>query len=118
MKFAIPVSGKKISPNFWHSRQFAFFNVDDEKKITHKEIVSSPEHQPGLFPVWLLEQSVTLIISGRVGLRAQNILQQRGIGLVVGAIENDPEQAVLSHLIGNLTTGEGSCDHGHGKCTY
>jgi ATP-binding protein involved in chromosome partitioning len=113
MKYAIPGSGGAMSPHFGHCEQFAFFDVDEQKKeITHKELIASPEHQPGLLPVWLAQKGAGVVIAGGMGPRAVDLLEQHGISVVLGAVESDPEQAVLSHLSGVLTIGDNVCDHG------
>jgi ATP-binding protein involved in chromosome partitioning len=112
MKYAVPVTGGTMSPHFGHCEQFALFDVEEQKKeITNKELVASPEHQPGLLPRWLAEQGVSVIIASGMGPRAQDIFQQNGIGVVLGALETDPEKAVLSHIKGVLATGDNICDH-------
>ncbi len=42
---------------------------------------------------------------------AQSLFQQHRIGIIVGAIESDPEKAVLNFLSGQLTTESNICDH-------
>ena len=112
MKYAIPVTGGMMSPHFGHCEQFALFDVDEQnKEITGKELVASPGHQPGLLPEWLAEQGVEMVIAGGMGSRAQVLFQQNGIGVVLGALESDPEKAVLGYLEGRLTTGDNICDH-------
>jgi len=112
MKYAIPVSGGVTSPHFGHCEQFALFDVDEEtKEITNKEFIPSPEHEPGLLPRWLAEKGVSVVIAGGMGPRAQDIFQQNGITVVLGAMESDPEKAVLSHITGTLATGDNICDH-------
>jgi ATP-binding protein involved in chromosome partitioning len=122
MKYAVPVTGGMMSPHFGHCEQFAFFDVDDQKQITRREFINSPEHQPGLLPVWLAERGASVVIAGGMGPHAIDLLQQRGVGVVLGAMETDPEKAVLSHLNGNLTTTDNICDHdnehGHGECAH
>jgi predicted Fe-Mo cluster-binding NifX family protein len=113
MKYAVPVVDGTMSPHFGHCEQFAFFDVDEQKKeITRREFIASPEHQPGLLPVWLAQQGAGVVIAGGMGPRAIDLLHQQGINVVLGAIENDPEQAVISYLRGSLTTGDNVCDHG------
>jgi predicted Fe-Mo cluster-binding NifX family protein len=113
MKYAVPVSGGTMSPHFGHCEQFALFDVDEQKKeIINRESIMSPEHQPGLLPAWLAERGISVVIAGGMGPRAVELLRQHGIGVVIGAIENDPEQAVLNHLNGSLATGDNICDHG------
>ncbi|MCK4862748.1 MAG: NifB/NifX family molybdenum-iron cluster-binding protein [Dehalococcoidales bacterium] len=112
MRYAVPVSGGQLSPHFGHCEHFAFYDVEEQsRKITSKETIPSPEHQPGLLPAWLAEQGATIIIAGGMGPRAVDLLQQNGIQVVLGSMEGDPEQAVLSHLSGNLNTGDNVCDH-------
>ena len=119
MKYAVPVTGGIMSPHFGHCEQFAFFDVDEQtREITHKEFITSPEHQPGLLPVWLAERGASVVIAGGMGPRAIDLLEQCNIGVVLGATESDPEKAVLSHLSGDLATADNICDHGHGECAH
>ena len=112
MKYAVPVSGGMVSPHFGHCEQFALFDVNEEKKeVTRKELVPSPEHQPGLLPQWLAEEGVSVVLAGGMGPRAQDIFRQNRIEVVMGVLEGDPEKAVLDYLNGMLTTGENICDH-------
>ena len=112
MKYAVPVSGGVVSPHFGHCEQFALFDVDEEKKeITRKELVPSPEHQPGLLPQWLAEEGVSVVLAGGMGPRAQDIFRQNRIEVVMGVLEGDPEKAVLNYLNGILATGDNICDH-------
>ncbi len=112
MRYAVPVSGGTVSPHFGHCEQFALFDVDEEtNNILKKELVTSPEHQPGLLPEWLAEHGVSFVIAGGMGSRAQSLFQQNRIGVILGVLESDPEKAVLSHLNGQLATGDNICDH-------
>ncbi len=113
MKYAVPVSGGRLSPHFGHCEHFAFFDVEETgKKIVNRESIVSPEHQPGLLPAWLAEKGTSVVIAGGMGPRAMEIFRQNGIDVVLGSQESDPEQAVLDHLNGNLTIGDNICDHG------
>ena len=112
MRYAVPVSGGMMSPHFGHCEHFALLDVDEEgKKITGSELVPSPGHQPGLLPQWLAEQGVSVVIAGGMGSRAQGLFQQNRIQVIIGAMESDPEKAVLSHLDGKLATEDNICDH-------
>ena len=87
-------------------------DVDEVKKqILKKEIVSSPGHEPDFLPRWLTEKSVSLVIAGGMGSRAQDLFQRNNIGVIIGTMEKDPEKAVLSYLNGMLVTGGNICDH-------
>ena len=79
--------------------------------LIQKEFVNSPEHQPGLLPVWLAEKNVSAVLAGGMGAMAKSLFSENNINVVVGVVESDPEKAVLNYLNGNLTTGENVCDH-------
>ena len=100
-----------MSPHFGHCEQFALIDVDEKKKIIGKSLSHSPEHQPGLLPVWLAEKGVEFVIAGGMGMSAQNLFQEKGVKVVLGALESDPEKAVLNYLNGRLATGKNVCDH-------
>ncbi len=112
MKYAIPVSNGTLCPHFGHCEHFALIEVDDAKKeIRNKELLTPPEHQPGVFPPWLAGLGVNCVITGGMGMNAQNLFANHGITVVVGATEKDPEKAVWHHLQGTLDTGDNACDH-------
>jgi len=112
MRYAVPVSNGGLSSHFGHCDQFALIDVDEERKeILRKELVPSPGHQPGLLPEWLAEQGVSVVIAGGMGSRAQSLFNQNRIGVIINALESDPENAVLSYLPATLATGEDICDH-------
>jgi predicted Fe-Mo cluster-binding NifX family protein len=116
MKYAVPVSGGMLSSHFGHCESFAFFDVEEgSNKIINKESIPSPEHQPGLLPAWLAEKGASVVIAGGMGPYAVELLKQNGIEVVLGAMESDPEKAVLSHLSGALSTGDNVCSHGEGE---
>ena len=112
MRYAVPLSGGMMSVHFGHCEHFALIDVDEGKKeIVRTELVPSPGHQPGLLPEWLAEQGVSVVIASGMGSRAQNLFRQSHIEVVVGAIESDPEKAVLNYLNGMLATEDNICDH-------
>lgn len=112
MKYAVPVSRGMVSPHFGHCEHFAIFEVDEESRnVKGKELIPSPEHQPGLLPEWLAKQGVSVVIAGGMGSRAQDLFQQNCIQVILGSMESDPERAVSSYLNGSLATGDNVCDH-------
>jgi ATP-binding protein involved in chromosome partitioning len=112
MKYAVPVSGGVMCSHFGHCEQFALIDVDEKnKEILRKELVTAPEHEPGLFPKWLAEKGAGRVIAGGMGMRAQGLFRENGIEVIVGAIESDPEKAVLNCVNGLLATGDNICDH-------
>jgi predicted Fe-Mo cluster-binding NifX family protein len=112
MRYAVPVSSGGLSAHFGHCEHFALIDVDEQRKeILRKELVPSPGHQPGLLPEWLAEQGVSVVIASGMGSRAQSLFNQNRVGVIIGALEVDPEKAVLNYLNGTLSTGGNICDH-------
>lgn len=112
MKIAIPLADGKLSMHFGHCERFALVDVDtDQKKITKREDIDAPPHQPGLLPPWLAERGANIIIAGGMGSRAQGLFAQQGIQVLVGAPAETPEKLVADFMNGKLQTGENVCDH-------
>ena len=112
MRYAVPVSDGKLAAHFGHCEHFALVDVDmATKTIVGKELVASPGHQPGFLPGWLAGEGVSAVIAGGMGIRAQELFRDNHIQVIVGALGDDPEKMVLSHLNGTLATGENVCDH-------
>ncbi len=112
MKIAIPLADGKLSAHFGHCESFAIIEIDPEaKKVMKREDVDAPPHQPGLLPVWLAERGASLIISGGMGQRAQDLFVQQGIQVVVGVPADTPEHLVADYLAGTLQVGSNVCDH-------
>lgn len=111
MKYAVPASGGKVCPHFGGCDQFALFEVDESGKIVGREMLTPPEHAPGVYPAWLASQGANVILAGGIGGRAVMLFNEQNISVVPGIMEGDPEQAVLKHIAGNLTSGENLCNH-------
>ena len=106
----VPVAGGKLASHFGHCEQFAF--IDTEKgKIKGKEMRTPPGHEPGVLPRWLYEHGADVVVVGGIGQRAQELLRQQGIEVVIGAPMDSPESLVNQYLAKTLISGENVCDH-------
>ena len=110
MKFAIPLSDGKLTAHFGHCQEFALIDVED-KQIKNKEILVPPPHEPGVLPKWLSDLEANVIIAGGIGFRAINLFNERGIKVITGAPELEPEELVNSYLNNTLVAGDNLCDH-------
>lgn len=107
---AIPVSEGKLSPHFGHCEAFAFFETENGE-IKNKVMRTPPPHEPGVLPTWLHEQGADVVIVGGMGERAQQMLRQNGIDVIIGAPVDSPESLVNQYLADKLVTGDNICDH-------
>lgn len=110
MKFAIPTVNSELTAHFGHCEKFALIDTNDHT-ITNEEFVDPPPHQPGLYPKFLSEQGVNIIIAGGMGHRAQSLFSQFGIDVYVGVPGGNPRVLVEQYLKKELETGQNLCDH-------
>ena len=108
----IPTTGGQLCPHFGHCEQFAVIETDAQKgEILGTSLLTPPPHEPGLLPRWLHEQGANVVIAGGMGRRAQQLFEQGGVTVVVGAVAGTPEQLAAAYLSGTLRAGENLCDH-------
>ncbi|MCK9583691.1 MAG: NifB/NifX family molybdenum-iron cluster-binding protein [Candidatus Cloacimonetes bacterium] len=110
MKIAISTTAGVISEHFGHCEAFAVFTVEDNK-ITHEEMVNPPAHEPGSHPRFLHELGVTVVISGGMGMKAQQLMQQNGIKVLIGMCPLPLKELVEKYLQDKLESGANPCDH-------
>ena len=110
MKIAIPLADGKLTAHFGHCQEFSLIEVEGNK-ITKKETLVPPPHEPGVLPAWLHDLGASVIIAGGMGGRALNLFEQNGIKVVTGAPAGEPEELVNSYLNKTLMTGANVCDH-------
>jgi ATP-binding protein involved in chromosome partitioning len=112
MRIAIPVTDGKLSAHFGHCQQFAIIDVDtNTRDIKSQELAKPPAHEPGALPRWLAGLQVEIIIAGGMGRRAQQLFEQSGIDVIVGAADDNPQELAKQYLAGQLQTGQNICDH-------
>jgi ATP-binding protein involved in chromosome partitioning len=112
MRIAIPVSGGRLNPHFGHCEEFALIDVDENSGETlGRDTVKAPPHEPGLLPRWLQERGADVIVAGGMGMRAQQLFSEKGIRVIVGVSEPDPDAIVDALVKGRLISGDNICDH-------
>lgn len=108
--FAVPTIGKQLCAHFGHCEEFAIVETEDQK-IVNVEYHAPPIHQPGTYPRFLADKGVSTIISGGMGMKAQEIFAQNNIEVFMGINSENPEQLVEQYLRDQLVSGENLCDH-------
>jgi predicted Fe-Mo cluster-binding NifX family protein/MinD-like ATPase involved in chromosome partitioning or flagellar assembly len=109
-KVAVPLAGGVLCNHFGHCEEFALIQVS-AGQMGQKELVTPPPHEPGLLPRWLGDHGVNVIIAGGMGQRALGLFAERGIQVVTGAPNAEPEALINQYLSGSLKTGPNVCDH-------
>ncbi|MFH1932476.1 MAG: iron-sulfur cluster carrier protein MrpORP [Pseudomonadota bacterium] len=107
---AVPVSDGKLASHFGHCEQFAFIETQNGK-IIKTEMRTPPAHEPGVIPRWLYEQGADVAIVGGMGEKAQQLLREKGVEVIIGAPMDSPEFLANQYLSNTLMAGENVCDH-------
>lgn len=110
MKIAIPILNGEITAHFGHCEKFAIVETKDNQLIS-EEMVTPPVHEPGVYPRFLAEQNVEVIIAGGMGQKAQDLFAQNNIKVFMGVNAGTSKELVENYLNNQLKTGENLCDH-------
>jgi predicted Fe-Mo cluster-binding NifX family protein len=113
MRIAISTEGNEVFPHFGRSPVFTIADVVDGR-VSGKEIIPNPGHQPGFIPRFLNEKGVQLVITGGMGARAQDIFRELGMETVLG-VSGNVDEVIERFVTGTLAGGASLCDHGAGK---
>jgi predicted Fe-Mo cluster-binding NifX family protein len=112
MKIAIPVAEGRLSPHFGHCEEFRILEADQASgRVLRDSTHKAPPHEPGVLPRWLGELGAEVIIAQGMGQRAQQLFEENGIAVVVGAPVDTPDRLATAYLTGSLQAGKNICDH-------
>lgn len=116
MRIAVASEGKNVSGHFGHCEGFTMYELEGNK-IVQKSFTENPGHRPGFLPVFLKDLGTNLIIAGGMGATAQDLFNENGIEVVVGA-QGDCDSVIEEYIKGNLkSTGSVCTEHEHeGHC--
>lgn len=116
MKIAVASDDKYVSGHFGHCEGFTIYEVEEGKSL-EKSFTPNPGHRPGFLPVFLRDLKVNVIIAGGMGETAQDLFNENGIEVVVGA-QGLSDDVVQKFVNGELkSTGSVCTEHQHeGHC--
>jgi ATP-binding protein involved in chromosome partitioning len=99
-KIAIPISEGRLFPSVGKATEFAIFHIQNQQ-IIKKEILHPPSHAPNVFPGWLHELGVSVIISGNMGPKAMENFRAKGTTVITGFSGTIPDELVQQYLSRN-----------------
>lgn len=108
--FAIPTANGVLCSHFGHCEKFAVVKTENGNVIG-TDMLEPPAHQPGIYPKFLADNGVHIVIAGGMGQRAQDLFHQNNIQTCIGVNPASPEELVKNYLSGNLQEGDNLCDH-------
>jgi len=113
MRVAISTDGDFVSAHFGRCPSFTIVDIKNDK-VTKREVVDNPGHQPGFIPQFLHEKGVKCIIAGGMGMRATGFFNEFGIQAIVG-VSGNIDEVIEKLQKGTLEGGESLCKPGSGK---
>lgn len=115
MKIAIPENAGDVNQHFGQSRSFAIIEIDENKKVTGVETVSTVglEHQHAGIAKFLKGQGVETVIVGGIGPGAIEGLEAQGLNILFGAAGTIKEVAE-TYANGEFVSDKKVCGHHHG----
>ena len=112
LRIAIPHENGRLHGHFGGCREFAIVEADSETKtVRATRTVPGPPHQPGLFPRWLREQGVSVVVADGIGRRALDMFAQHGIVVRTGVPGTSVEATVAAYLSGQLNASPAGGEH-------
>ena len=109
-RIAIPVENEMLCLHFGHCEYFYIAEVNVHEILEETKVIP-PAHEPGLYPAWVAEKGVTLVIAGGMGEKAKELFRKENIELRIGAITKSPKELILDYLEGTLSSGANACTH-------
>jgi len=113
MRVAISTDGEFVSEHFGRCPSFTIVDIKNGK-VTKKEVVGNPGHQPGFIPQFLHEKSVKCIVAGGMGMRAIGFFNDFDIKAIVG-VSGKVDEVIKKLQKGTLEGSESLCKPGSGK---
>ncbi len=111
MKFAIPTVNKELCQHFGHCEKFAIVETTDNKIISENWLAPPADHQPGVYPQFLAQHNVDVIIAGGIGQKAIDAFNNNYIKVFAGVNIDSPSKLVVNYLSEQLDGGVNKCDH-------
>lgn len=100
-----------VEEHFGHCEKFVVYSVK-EGEIVKKEVLDAPEHAPGVFPKFIAENNINVVITGGMGQRAIDLIKANGGQVILGA-SGEIEEVLEIYLQGSLYSKGSACAHHH-----
>ncbi len=113
MIVAISTEAGMVAAHFGRCPSFTLVDVEGGQ-VKKQEVVGNPGHEPGFIPRFLRERGVECIVTGGMGMHAQQLFQEAGIRVVMGA-EGAISEIIEAIVKDRLQEGESTCLPGEGK---
>ena len=103
MRLAIPLLMGRLASRFGHCDEFALIDIDMERRrSTNTTFERNVPRRRAMFPEWLHARGVRTVIACGIGWKAQAVLADLGIHVLLGAPSETLDKLVTAFLAGTL----------------
>lgn len=92
-----------VSNHFGHCKGYLFYHVIENSTILSRKYITSPEHRPGYLPLFIKNLGADLIISGGMGITAQELFAESGIKTLIG-VQGKCDDVIARYLNNTIVT--------------
>jgi len=115
MRIAVLEREGRLSPQCEKIGQVAILDVDPLNRSVQQTNFNAPPAQAvGDLADWLLREEVEVLLTSGIRQRDRELLEQKGIEVIVGVPPYRLEPVIASYLAGTLQTGDNPCEQSTG----
>lgn len=117
MKIAVLQNEGRVFPQCERTAQVAIVEVDPvSHSVQQTTFLTPPSATVGALADWLHGEEVEVLLTSGMGRHDLDLVEQKGIEVVVGVPAFRIEPVIASYLSGTLQTGANLCDQPTGGC--
>ncbi|MCW5552029.1 MAG: hypothetical protein KIS67_07665 [Verrucomicrobiae bacterium] len=111
MKIAVLQSDGRLFPQCKESGQVAVLEVDPvNQSVRRTKLLSPPPQAVGALADLLGRENVEVLLASGIPQRDRELIEQKGIEVIVGVPPHRVEPVVANYLAGTLQTGDNPCE--------
>lgn len=99
-RMAIAMDRGRIANRFLDSDYFVFVDFSGAD-VTDIKYIDATDHPNILHPCWLVQAEVDLLITGNVEVGARGFLEKKGVQIITGQADFDPDTIVQTVMHGS-----------------
>ncbi len=117
MRIAVLESEGRVLPQCEQSAQVALVDIDPvSRSVQRTSSLTPPPQAVGALAEWLHQQEVEVLLTSGIARQDSELLEQKGIRVVVGMPPFRVEPVIATFLAGTLQTGANACEQPTGGC--
>lgn len=111
MKIAVLQSEGRVFPQCEESAQVAILDVDPvSQSVSQSNFLSRPPQAVGALADLLRQEDVEVVLTSGICQRDRELLEAKGIEVIVGVPPHRVEPVIAHYLAGTLRTGANACE--------